>query len=769
MKKITQIARLELSLLFYSPIAWLLIMILFLQMSFDLIPAIDEIQHIQQYIPAFSFLTDKFFTTSLKVGNLPLGIFFGILSSLYLYTPLVTMGIISRETSSGSIKLLYSSPVKLSQIVYGKFLAMLVYNLVIIALMSLFLLIGMLCIENFDYPHPLVALLVAYLLLNAYAATGIFMSSLTTYQVVAAICTFAVLAFMNYIGSFGQSLDFVRDLTYSLSMPSRAERMVAGLLNTRDVIYYLVVTGIFLGFTIVKLQLGRVSRPFIYHAGRYTLVLLIGLAVAYVSSRQPVIAYYDATGTKTNTIVKATQEILKKMGDEPLEVTAYINGLHGSYANGAPVNRIMATGRWEPYLRFKSDIKLKWVYYYDYRDPQFYVMNQGKSLKTLFTERAKAFEIDTAGFLNPEAIRKEIDLRGENDRLVFQLKYKGKTSFLRTFDDSGFWPDEAEIAAAMKRLIVTPPKVVFATDGYQRSMDKAGDRDYKMLTNNKSARSSMINMGFDIDSVSLENGQIPSGISALVIGDPRVQFNPAVLAKLQKYIAGGGNLLIAGEAGKQAVVNPLLDLLGIKMLNGTLVQKSRDFSYGLVTPALAAGVVKMTPTLEKAYKNKSKISMPGAAALSYDGKGPFTVQPLLLTNEKTAWIKKGQFVLDSAALVFDAKAGDQHGTFPASVMLSRKLKNKEQRIIVTGDADFFSNKELTRNNIEVINGPFAIGIFSWFAHQEFPVNMSRPVSRDNKLLLTKTGVSTLEILYYGVIPGIIFLLGMVLLIRRKRK
>lgn len=769
MKKIIQIARLELSLLFYSPIAWLMIMILFLQMSFDLIPAIDEIQHIQQFIPAFSFLTDKLFTTSLKVGNLPLGIFFGILSSLYLYTPLVTMGIISRETSSGSIKLLYSSPVKLSQIVYGKFLSMMVYNLVIIALMCLFLLIGFACIDNFDFPHPLVALLVAYLLLNTYAAIGIFMSSLTTYQVVAAICTFAVLAFMNYIGNFGQSLDFVRDLTYSLSMPSRAERMVAGLLNSRDVIYYFVVTGIFLGFTIAKLQLARVSKSFIYHVGRYLLVLIIGLAVAYLSSRQPVIGYYDATFTKTNTIVKATQEVLKKMGDEPLEVTAYVNGLHSSYGPGAPVGRIPATARWEPYLRFKSNLNLKWVYYYDYRDPQFYIQNQGKSLKTIFAEQAKAAEFDTAGFLSPEQIRKEVDLRGENDRLVFQLKYKGKKTFLRTFDDADFWPAEGQIAAAMKRLIVTPPKVVFATDGYQRSIDKLGDRDYKQLVNNKFARNSMINMGFDIDSVSLESGQIPAGISALVIGDPRVQFSPAALAKLHKYVAEGGNLMIAGEPGKQAIVNPLLDSLGVKMRSGTLVQKSRDFSYGLVTPTLSAEAVTMSPGLEKAYKEQAKVSMPDAVALSQENRGPFTIHPLLMTNEKTAWIKKGKFVLDSAALVFDARIGDEQGAFPASLMLTRKLKNKEQRIVVTGDADFFSNKELARSNMEVMNGSFAIGIFGWFADGVFPVDLSRPEPRDNELLLTKAGVSTLEILYYGLIPGTIFLLGMVLLIRRKRK
>lgn len=767
MKKIIQIARLEISLLFYSPIAWLLIMVFFVQMGLAFMPAVRQIQHLQQFGMDFPFLTDRLFTTN--VGT-TFGIYFEILKSLYLYTPLITMGIISRETSSGSIKLLYSSPVKLSHIVYGKYISILVYNLVIAGISGLFFVFGALFIENFDYPHPLVGMLACYLLLSAYAAIGIFMSSLTTYQVVAAISTFMVLAFLNYIGGFGQGIDFVRDLTYSLSMPRRANRMVAGLLNSRDVIYYIVISGIFLAFTITRLEMARVAKPFLHQFYRYVLIVVVGVSIAYISSRQPAIAYYDATDTKVNTIVKSTKNILKQMGAEPVEMTEYINGLDASYSYGAPDKRIGAMERWEPYLRFKPNINLKWVYYYDsipYQ--QFYAANPGKSLKTLFKEKAKAAELDTNDFIGPEAIRKQVDLQGENGRLVMQLKYKGKTTFLRTFDDAQFWPGEAEIAAALKRLIVTPPKIVFATDGYQRSVDKVGDRDYKLLMNVKGARSSLINQGFDIDSMALEHDEIPAGIAALVIGDLRVAYSPLALTKLQKYVALGGNLMIAAEPGKQNIVNPLLKTIGVKLLNGTIVQRSRDYSYGLVTPTLTKAAVSMSVALKKPYLEKSLVSMPSVAALSYDRNAGFNARPILMTNAKTSWIKKGAFVLDSAALVFEAKNGDEHGAFPGALMLTRKISNKEQRILVSGDADFFSNKELGRSNMQTINGSVAISIFSWFSNAEFPIDLSRPNPKDNKLKLNKAGVKTSQVLYYGVIPGTIILLGMVLLIRRKRK
>ena len=53
---------------------------------------------------------------------------------LYLYIPLLTMGLMSREFSSGSIKLLYSSPITSTQIVLGKFLSMMFYGLIMLAI-----------------------------------------------------------------------------------------------------------------------------------------------------------------------------------------------------------------------------------------------------------------------------------------------------------------------------------------------------------------------------------------------------------------------------------------------------------------------------------------------------------------------------------------------------------------------------------------------------------------------------------------------------------
>ena len=150
---------------------------------------------------------------------------------------------------------------------------MLFYGLILIGILSLSVIFGSMGVKNLDVPYLLSGLFGIYLLICAYSAIGLFMSALTSYQVVAAFSTLAILGALNYVGTVGQSIAFVRELTYWLSMSGRTETMISGLLTSEDVIYFLIVVAIFLGFTIVKLEAGRIRKKFV-NFGRYALILL---------------------------------------------------------------------------------------------------------------------------------------------------------------------------------------------------------------------------------------------------------------------------------------------------------------------------------------------------------------------------------------------------------------------------------------------------------------------------------------------------------------
>ncbi|MVT08806.1 Gldg family protein [Chitinophaga tropicalis] len=803
MKVILKIARTELRTLFYSPIAWFLMIVFLIQCGSVYLGQLQMLARQQEISGTGSGFFMSY--TNWVYLSQP-GLFGKIMQNLYLYVPLLTMSLISREISSGTIKLLYSSPIKVYEIVFGKYLAMMVYSLVLVGIVGVFLLSGMFHIEHPETGMLTSAMFGFYLLLCAYSAIGLFMSCLTGYQVVAAISTFVMIGILSYIGSLWQRVDFVRELTYYFSINGRTQSMLGGLITTKDVIYFIVIVYIFLGLSIYKLKAGMESKPAIVKASRYAAVMASALLIGYVSSIPGLIGYYDTTLNKSNTLTPRVQKILAGLGDEPLEVTAYVNLLDRYFYLGNPGSYNINKARWEDYTRFKDNIILKKVTYYDSTE-EISGRNRypGKNLRDVAEQYAKGMDVELKGILSPQQMRKIIDLRPENNRYVMQLKWKDHTTFLRVFDDMIVWPTETEVAAALQRLQqVSLPKIAFLTGNLERGVNKTGDRDYKTLTNLPSFRYSLINQGFDVVSVELEYQDIPKNIAAVVLADPRVLMSDTVMNKLRQYISNGGNLLIAGEPGKQAILNPLLKELGIQIMNGTVIQESKDNAPNFVETYVEKSAGSFYTPLEKAIADSQQLTLSGVAGITWASDGAFAVQPLAKTAAKTSWNRIKPLDVDNVVnatasgadmdkvmeemmetgasaedilrrrkrdtmgtVTFSAADGDVIGPITTIAALTRTVNGKQQRIVVSGDADFFSNKELRRNH--TINFVFSTSLFRWMSGGEFPIDASRPDPQDKRVKVTLAQLGFLRIIYLWVMPVILLAFGAILLIRRKRK
>ena len=773
MRKIVVIARAELSNLFYSPIAWLLLIIFLVQCSLAFMDGVHLFQLFQRVAKLFPMPPKPATLTIMSTDRT--GMFSQMVDKLYLYLPLLTMGLISREVNSGTIRLLYSSPIRTGQIVLGKFLAMVVYNLLLLLVLGIFAGMAAWGIPHADTGMLLSSLLAFFLLLCAYAAIGLFMSCLTSYQVVAALSTLAVFAALHYIGTVWQGIDFVRDLTWLLSLGTRTESMFTGLITSRDVLYFIIIIVLFLGFSLFRLQADQESRPLRIRIARYTGLLALAVGTGYVTSRPSLVAYWDVTAPKTKTIAPATQALLQSTGEEPLEITAYVNLLDDHYRLCSPEARHKYLQFWEPYLRYKTGIAFQYVYYYDTTASVGQMMEhyfKNKTLREVAEEYAKGNHVNLDHFLKPEAARKIPGLHEEHGQFVMQLKYKGRTSFIRVFDDNEIWPSEDQVGAAMKRLIQpgAVPKVGFLAGGLERSPLQLGDRSYSIMTTIRTVRISLINNGFDVTMVE-EGQEIPSGLTALVIADPKMALSEATMSRLHNYIDAGGNLLITGEPGKQGVLNPLLQPLGVQLRDGLLVQESEDQVPDMTTPGMTAAAANMSKGAAKLYNRRQPVVLPGALALQYgskatDSAGAFTAEPLLMLNGEDSWLKKGRMVNDSAAVEFNPADGDEHGNFVPAVALTRTVDGHQQRIAVVGDADFMSNQSV---QLRQTNPLFCSGLFKWFSGGSFPVELSRLEPKDLQLTITDDQLSRMTILFVWILPGLLLAATTVLLIRRKRK
>lgn len=764
MKTIFRLAKTELRILFCSPVSWLILVIFAFQAGINFSDTFGGLLKRQALEYGLGWLTENTYAGYS-------GLFVSMLKSLYLYIPLVTMGLMSRELSSGSIKFLYSSPITTTQIILGKYLSMLIYTGMLMGILLIYVIFGVFTIENMDLASVLTGLLGLYLLTCAYAAIGLFMSSITSYQVVAAMGTLAILAVLNYIGDVGQDIAFVRDITYWLSISGRAYKFLEGVICSEDVLYFFIVITLFILLSIMRLQGARKRRGTIVTTARYFAVIGGALFIGYLTSLPISKFYYDATILKKNTLTPGSQEVVKNL-DGDLTITTYVNILDENYGSALPSQLKSDFQRFEQYVRFKPNIKMKYVYYYAPSvEPSF----NGRFMELQGKERAericKIMHLDFDMFLSPDEINQIADLKPEGYRFVRILEREnGQKAVLRLYHDMMKHPSETEITTALKRFLVPAPKVAFLTGHGERSVNSSGDRYYYTFARSIYFRQSLINQGFDATELSISEQDIPEDVNILVIADMRSPLSTDEMQKLEHYIERGGNLFILGEPNRQTAMNPILAKFGVELMPGTLVQRNKDYLPSVITAKLTENAAAQCFRYKQLKGWGASLVMPDASPLCYTTDKGYDIKPIAVTLAKDSWNELETTDFLDGELSINTSIGEKEQSYPVALSLTRPIGDKEQRIVITGDADCISNTELanSRNGILAANFNFISETFKWLSYGEFPIETSRPESIDNTIFLTRNANLWIQIFALGIIPFLLAFAGFVVWNKRKR-
>ncbi len=763
MKTIFRLAKTELRILFCSPVSWLILVIFAFQAGLNF----SENFGGQLKRVALEYGLGEV-TMQTFAGYT--GLLVSMVNNLYLYIPLITMGLMSRELSSGSIKFLYSSPITTTQIILGKYLSMLIYGAMLMVILLIYVVFGYFAIENMDLPYVLTGVLGLYLLTCAYAAIGLFMSSITSYQVVAAMGTLAVLAVLNFIGDVGQSISFVRDITYWLSISGRTYPFLSGMICSEDVLYFIIVISLFIILSVMRLQAARKRRSKAVTFARYFAVIGGALFIGYLTSLPVSKFYYDATALKKNTLTPGSQEVVKKL-DGGLTITTYMNILDENYGSALPDQLKNDFARFEQYVRFKPEIKMKYVYYYA---PSVQPSFPGRFDDLQDKERAericKIMDLDFDLFLSPEEIDQVIDLKSEGYRFVRVLEREnGQKATLRLYNDMMKHPSETEITTALKRFLVPAPRIAFLTGHGERSVNSSGDRYYYTFAKSIYFRQSLINQGFDAFELSMKEQEIPEDVNILVIADMRSPLSNEEMQKLERYVERGGNLFILGEPNRQEAMNPVLAKFGVELMPGTLVQQNPDYLPSIITAQLTDQAAAQSPSYAQLKGWRGTIVMPDASPLQYvTGKG-YDVKPIAVTLPRGSWNELETTDFLDGELSLNEAIGEKEQSYPVVLSLTRDKGGKEQRIVITGDADCISNAELAngRNGMFAINFNFISETFKWLSYGEFPIDTSRPQPIDNALRVTRKIEPWLNLFALGIIPFLLAFAGFMVWYKRK--
>lgn len=768
-KKTLNITCAELKMMFSTPVAWMMLIVFTILCSLFFTDTMKLFAEAQESGSGMRFITNSLFASD------SLGVFNKVKTYLFLFIPLVTMGMLSRETSSGTARLLWSSPVTDTEIVIGKYLALAAYSLALMASIGLIIIAAVFSIENPDIPFVLTGLLGLFLLSLTYCAVGLFVSSLTDYQVVAALVTFAILALLSYVGKIAQDVVWMRDVTYWLSISGRCSEFIGGLICSEDVTYFVFISAFFLALTVLRLKWRR-THP---SAGKRVVTcaaLMSALVlVALISSRPALMFYHDSTETKMMSLTPESQEVMSRIKGR-VDITTYANILdEDCFYIGVPDRYNDDKKYIRQYLRYKPDTRLKYVYYWtDCGNKaiarRFHNLTNEERVVTI----ADIYGMNPKMFMGPEKISSIIDLSGEKFRLVRQLKAEnGNESFLRIYDDSERLPKEKEITAAFKRLVDEPVRVTFLSGNGERDIFAAGDRGYNMFATAGTFRHSLINNGFEVTTTDLTKGEsIPEDTDILVIADPRKEYGDAALQSIEEYIRSGRNLVLAAEPDRAEATQAVAAMFGVVYGKGRVVAPAGDNPQNLVTARFTNEASRKIPSLSAMRHHNYEITMPDALSLMVmaDSKGFSRFN--FLYSPKDCWEELG--TTDFENEVAEMGPGEKAGNKAVSIELSRTSpadSSKTQKVIVLGDADCFSNGELMRDRYAIQSGNFTLlcEMFRYLSDGRYPVNVSRPSGSDNNIRISVGQANLLKWILVGIIPMLLLVISVLTVAGRKTR
>jgi ABC-2 type transport system permease protein len=235
MSRAKVIARREFSSYFHSPIAYVA-MTLFLVAS------------------GFSFVRD--FEPG-KPAALRL-IFDWMIWFLVLIIPILSMGMLSQEWATGTIETLMTAPVGETDVVVGKFLGS--FGLLVVMLLPTLLYAVMLRMYGHPDVGPIISGYLGILLVGAlFISIGLFCSSLTRSQIVAAVSCVAILSVITVIPWYagGMALSKSWRVVVDQAVFKRYTEFSKGVLDLANVVFFVLTTAVFLFVTVKVLESRR--------------------------------------------------------------------------------------------------------------------------------------------------------------------------------------------------------------------------------------------------------------------------------------------------------------------------------------------------------------------------------------------------------------------------------------------------------------------------------------------------------------------------------
>ena len=264
----------------------------------------------------------------LNAGFADLSAFFGLAPWILIFLiPAVAMRSFSEEKRTGTIELLLTSPIKMWELVVGKYLGTLI--LIVLAIVpTLLYLLTLTALKTqestLDYGSILGSYFGLVFLASGFTAIGLFTSALSKNQIVAFMlgvlgCFFMYFGFEGIArsGLFSNPPSWLE----ALGMKQHFDSMARGVIDTRDLFYFVVITGLFLELIPSRIKQRKSAKK---DPKKKAIVMFLVVVLLYFGLTS-VYKRFDLTADGRYSLSEISKDLVKDV-DNPIIITVFLEG-----------------------------------------------------------------------------------------------------------------------------------------------------------------------------------------------------------------------------------------------------------------------------------------------------------------------------------------------------------------------------------------------------------------------------------------------------------
>jgi ABC-type uncharacterized transport system involved in gliding motility auxiliary subunit len=358
-------------------------------------------------------------------------------------------------------------------------------------------------------------------------------------------------------------------------------------------------------------------------------------------------------------------------------------------------------------------------------------------------------------FVDPDEDPGAMRARGVRVDGELEIAYNGRSERLKILS-------EREFSNALLRLARSRTHVVaFLAGAGERKPDGDANADlgqFGKLLADQGVRSVPLVLG--------PGARVPENTDLVVIANPRVALDPAVVAALVEWVDVGGALLWLTEPGEHAGLEALADALSVRVLPGTVVDGA-GAALGIGDPSFAAITTYPPHAITRQFELTTLL--PQAVALAQLGAPRWDLKPVLRSGVQS-WSETGAIPKsgEPTTIRYDEGTDELRGPLDLGFALSRlspRPDRREQRAAVIGDGDFLSNSFLGNGG----NREFGQRLVNWLLADDALIEVPDRGAPDREITLSQTGLAVLGLGFLVGLPVLVAGIGGVIWWRRRRR